>query len=687
MTRGKRAAQAAIRIAAVAFLVGVAVSYRSPSTRAGAKREEIAATLASEAGGVHDRVRFRGFDRLETRAAEGRYRLRAAEALGYEEKGDRIFLLKDVVFESQEGARDPPAASGAARSMALTAPRAEFVQGSGAVRVFDGVRIEGESTVVHGASFRYDPVTRRFLSDGAVTAMRGSLAARAASGQLETRGGVLLLEGDVRVRGYDEAGRPLEMAAPSVTWTREGRLAAKGGVRLRREDSVLRGETFERAEDPAGDRVRAAGPRTLVLFLPGEGAEAAPAGSLGRSVLLSESSSVELLLEKNGGPPSRVDIEGGEGGDALLLVAPEARSGARKALAPRFAARLAGGKLAEITVPEALETWESGEPGGPPGSGLKSATAGFARFTFGADGRSLEVATLEKGVTYRDGTRASLTAPLGTLRGPEKTAVFAGDDAHPVDYRDAQGTLVARTVTYDRGADRVDAAGHVRAMYAGERRASLLGGTSTEPLFSESDVFRLDGPRHKLTLTGAVRAWQGENVLKGGVLVLDDAARTLHAETDVHVFFRRRQQAPGSPAPKGSIETVNASGDTLNYRESDRFAHIEGNANVVSGIWTIASDATDIRLSPEKTVEYAEARGSVRLEDRELHRRGEGKKATWRPQTDVVTLDGAPAVAIDGKGNRLTGASLTFRQGRSRVEVESSADVGSEAVLKPEGSS
>ena len=41
---------------------------------------------------------------VETRAAEGSYRLRAEEALGYEEKGEHVFLLKDVLFESQEAA-------------------------------------------------------------------------------------------------------------------------------------------------------------------------------------------------------------------------------------------------------------------------------------------------------------------------------------------------------------------------------------------------------------------------------------------------------------------------------------------------------------------------------------------------------------------------------------------------------
>jgi len=352
-------------------------------------------------------------------------------------------------------------------------------------------------------------------------------------------------------------------------------------------------------------------------------------------------------------------------------------------------AGFANGRLALVTTPGPVRAYESGAAGGPPGSGMKSLSAKSSRFTFLDDGRSLDVGVLEQDVEFTDGTRAKLTAPHGTLRGADKTAVFSGDASRLVSYQDPQGTLTALNVAYDQGADRVDASGKVRAMYGGERRVELLGGGgsgSREPLYSESATLRMEKPSQKLTLTGAVRAWQGENVLRSARLELDDAQRLLRAEGDVHAFFRRKAAQPGTAQAKGTSDTVNASGDLLTYREADRFVRIDGKANVVSGVWTISSDATDIRLAPDRTVEYAEARGDVRLEDRELHRRGEGKKATWRPSTDLVTLDGAPAVAVDGKGNRLTGAVLTFRQGRSRVDVDSSPDVGSEAVLKPEGS-
>jgi lipopolysaccharide export system protein LptA len=413
-----------------------------------------------------------------------------------------------------------------------------------------------------------------------------------------------------------------------------------------------------------------------LLAIPKSGSDDAP--------LLARGKVLDLVRDQDG-RPAHVELWDADQ-ETRIDMAPSSTSGARVTFSKKVEASFIAGRLSQLTTPEPVRAYESVAAGGPPGSGLRSLHAGYSRFTFKPDGKTLDVGVLEKDVLFTEGTKTKLTAPHGTLRGAEKTAVFSGDDAHLVSYQDAQGTLTAVNVAYDRGADRVDASGRVHAMYGGEKRLELLGGNSNQPLYSESATLRLEKPIQHLTLTGAVRAWQGENVLRSASLELNDLARTLRAEGDVHAFFRRKQAAPGAPAPKGGTDTVNATGKVLTYREADRFVRIEGDANVVSGIWIISSDATDIRLAPDRTVEYAEARGTVRLEDRELHRRGEGKKATWRPATDLVTLDGEPAVAVDGKGNRLTGAVLTFRQGRQRVDVENSEGVGSEAVLKPEGS-
>jgi lipopolysaccharide export system protein LptA len=320
---------------------------------------------------------------------------------------------------------------------------------------------------------------------------------------------------------------------------------------------------------------------------------------------------------------------------------------------------------------------------------VKSLAAGSGRFLFSPEGR-LEVSSFKGGVAVSDGSRATLRGAEATLRGADDTAVLSGTPAAPAEYRDERGSLTAATLSYARRDDRIDASGQVRAAWAVEGRGELLGNRDDGPLHSESDTLRLSDRRSKLLLTGNVRAWQKESVLRSELLELDDAAHVLRAERNVRVFLRRASApkgalpaAVGKGAPTG--ETINATGDLLTHREAERLIRIEGHATVVSGTWEVTSDVADFHLTPDRAVDYAEARGAVALEDRSQRRKGNGSKATFRPRSEVVTLEGSPAVAFDGKGNRTSGAVLTFRQGRSQVDVETGG-VASETTLKPEGS-
>ena len=73
------------------------------------------------------------------------------------------------------------------------------------------------------------------------------------------------------------------------------------------------------------------------------------------------------------------------------------------------------------------------------------------------------------------------------------------------------------------------------------------------------------------------------------------------------------------------------------------------------------------------------------IEDRSDGRRGEGARATWRPQTGAISLEGRPATALDGKGNRMTGALLTFQRASGRVDVETGPGIPSQGILRPGG--
>jgi lipopolysaccharide export system protein LptA len=672
MMSRRQVARASVAAAAGAFTLLVLLSYHKPGARTEGARDPVAETLLREAGGKRDTMRFRDFQYDETRASEGRYRVRASEAVKFEEKGEKLFRLKDVVFESREGPH--------ARVVSVRAPRAELVEGSRAFRVFDDVRIEGEETSVSASSFRYEPAQRVLASEGPVTALRAGLVAHADSGRLDVRDGHIILDGEARLRGRLEGRRAFDLSAPHVILSRDGKMEATGGAVLKTDRFVLRSESVSRLEEADGSRLKATSNAFLLVLREGNQPPAA---------LTAQGDVLEMKVAASG-QPATLAAEGRGDDPARLDLGPSDEAGARRARAPRFSGRFERGRFRELTVPERLDAAETSAAGGPPGSGLRTLVAGFARVLFQDDGRSIETATFENGVEATDGTRAVLKAPHGTLRGRDETAVFSGEPDVPARYRDERGAIAARTLSWSGREERLDAAGAVKASYLpGAGRSGFLGGDGKSPFFSESETLLFLGRAEKLVLGGSVRAWQNENVLRCGSLEVDDAAKTMRAEQKVQAFFRRETTpVKGTRPPPGgrASETVNATGDVLVHREEDRFVRLEGHATMTSGTWTMSSDVTDIRLAPDRAIEYTEARGSVVVEDRAQHRRGEGTKAIWRPQTEAVTLQGSPATALDGKGNRSTGAVLTFRQGRSQVEVETDESVPTETILKPEGS-
>lgn len=654
-------------LAFVGFPLLVVGSYRPSGARTEAARGAVAETLLRESGGIRDRLRFEEFDYSESEGDAEVYRLRAAEAIAFAEGADRTFRLKDVTFVTRD------AVTG--RAAILDAPRAEFVPSTKGFRVFDGVRVEGEGFSVRCVSFRFDPTRRLLVSEGPVTALRDALVATAREGAVETGAGVVRFREAVRVGGRDDRGRRISLTADEVDLARGGGFSARGAVVLKTDDLVLRSAEARRETLGEGDRIEARGDVDAIVVPSLGGKPTSPVRAAGTRL--------EVLRDARGAP-GRLLLSGTP---ARLDIPPDSATGARRALATEFDATLADGKLTRVVVPVALQLVEAvptppaGEAVPPPARLLE---AGRGQLTFGPDGRTIETAVLEGGVALSEGTRTKVTAPHATLRGADESAVFAGTTAEPARYEDEKARVSAVVLTWFRRDDRIEGAGHVKTSFRGREGTEVLGAASSAPVFSESDFLRVTPSDRKVLLTGNVTAWQEENVLRAQSVLLDDSERSLRAEGSVRAVLRRRRVDSRTKSPV--VETVTASGNVLSHRETERLVRIEGASNVVSGTWTMKADVTDVVLGPERTIDHAEARGNVVVEDRADGRRGEGTKATWRPQVEAITLEGRPATALDGKGNRMTGAFLSFQKGSGRVDVETGPGIPSHGVLRPEGS-
>ncbi len=648
------------------FPLLVVLSYRPSGARTLEAHDEVAETLLSESKGVRDRLRFEDFDYSENNAGAEVYRLRAAEAIAFAEGADRMFRLKDVTFESRDASTS--------RTVLVAAPRAEFVPATKAFRVFEGVRIDGEGVGIRSVSFRYDPTHKLLVSEGSVTAMRDNLFATALEGSVETAAGVIRFRKNVRLGGADERGRRIALSADEVDLRRGGGFSARGAVVLKTDELLLRGDETEREPVGNADELRARGSVVAVL-LPVRGQ------SFG-SPIRAEGESLELRRDPAGAPTSLLL----SGAPARLDIPPAANAGARTAIASDFEASLADGILKRVTVPGPLSLAESA-PEARPGSSAPPAarllTAGSGQLSFGPDGRTIETAVLDGGVRLAEGARTFVTAPRATLRATDESAVFAGTADAPAHYEDEKTRVVATVLTWFRRDERIEGAGSVKTTFRGREGSEILGGTSNAPVSSESDFLRATMADRRILLTGNVTAWQEENVLRAQSLLLDDLDRSLRAEGNVRATLRRRKVDPKTKIV--TVETVAASGNVLTHREADRLLRIEGSSSISSGTWVMKADVTDVVLGEQRTIDHAEARGNVVVEDRADLRRGEGSQATWRPQSEAIALVGSPATAFDGKGNRMTGARLTFQKGSGRVDVETGPGIPSQGILRPEG--
>jgi len=653
-------------LAFAGFPLAVVLSWRPAGARTDSAPAEVAETLLAESEGIRDRVRFEEFDYSETEKDSEVYRLRAAEAIAFADGADRTFRLKDVTFLTRD--------AGSGRTAVLEAPRAEFVPSTKAFRVFEGVRVEGAGIHLTGSSFRYDPQTRLLVSDGPVTAIRGALVARALGGAVESGAGIVRFRDAVRLGGEDDRGRRIALTADAVDLERGGGLAARGDVVLKTDELVLRGREVERRPAGDGDRVTARGGVEALLVRGAGGEIDSPIRASGEHLELERNAATEPSRLVLSGAPARIDLP------------PAVGTGARRAISNDFEARLADGRLERVQVPSPFRLEESAPPAVPGSTRVPASRrleAGRGQLAFGSDGRTLETAVLEGGVAMSEGERARVAAPSATLRAEDESAVFAGSGPDRARYEDESARVSADVLTWFRREQRMEGTGSVKASFRGRKGSEILGGDTDAPVFSESDFLRVRPDERTVLLTGNVTAWQGENVLRGQSILLDDRDRSLRAERDVRAVLRRRRVDPTTKA--ATVETITATGSVLTHREADRLLRIEGSANVVSGTWTMKADVTDVVLGPERTIDHAESRGNVVVEDRADGRRGEGARATWDPRADAVALEGRPATALDGKGNRMTGARLRFQRGSGRVDVETGPGIPSQGVLRPEG--
>ncbi len=223
MSRFARLGRALVLVLAAGFAVLVVLSYRKPGARTEEASDPVAETLVAEANGARDRMRFRDFQYDETRESEGRYRVTADRGGALRREGRARVpaegrRLRVAGVEGGPDGLDPRAARRAHGGVARVPASSTASRSPGRTRAS---RAPPSATTRRAAS---SPPTGR-------STRRAEASSRTRTPAPSTRATASsLLDGDARLRGRGDEGRPVELRAPRVLVGRDGRLEASGGA-------------------------------------------------------------------------------------------------------------------------------------------------------------------------------------------------------------------------------------------------------------------------------------------------------------------------------------------------------------------------------------------------------------------------------------------------------------------------
>lgn len=350
-----------------------------------------------------------------------------------------------------------------------------------------------------------------------------------------------------------------------------------------------------------------------------------------------------------------------------------------------------------------------------------------ARFTGGVEFREQARAARGRAAVDRQGRSETLVLELDGGFDEIKDAAFSGN----VRFRDADVTAEAPRATYGldsnslslRGGDahsrvvqegstvqatdidltldprNMKARGNVRSTLSG--RAENAADAATRPSILKDDEptnvtsasLDYDGTAERATYTGDARLWQGETVIQGETIVLDDKTGNLEAHKAVRAQFliRDEQAAADAPKPKPTL----ARADELIYVESRRQATLRDNARITGPDGDITGKRIELFLQEDgETLDRAEAYEDVtaRLDGGRV---ATGNRLVYSASTRRYNMRGAPLrvrrqFQEKGKDGRLVtrceetvGTTLTFDRSADTVSVVGADGAPSRTVPVP----
>jgi lipopolysaccharide export system protein LptA len=309
------------------------------------------------------------------------------------------------------------------------------------------------------------------------------------------------------------------------------------------------------------------------------------------------------------------------------------------------------------------------EPTAADGRLARTTTSATARAEFDRESQDVSRMDQDGDFKYVEGERnatsghATYTAAddLTALRGQSSTGrptvwdSKSRTQADEIDIRSAAGTSAGR--------------GDVRTTYYSPESA----GNAT-PFRTKSPVFltaaRVDARGSGggvAVYTGAARAWQDDNYVRGDTITLYNTDRRMEAAGNVESVLYRTNQKDA----KGNASTVPVftTASRMTYTDVERKVHYEGGVYSRQTPDEIKSDTQDVWLTQgdDSTVDHMIAVGNVLMT--EPGRTGRGDRLVYTAADQKAVLTGSNARVEDTEQGTTTGEELTFYVGGERIRV------------------
>jgi len=226
--------------------------------------------------------------------------------------------------------------------------------------------------------------------------------------------------------------------------------------------------------------------------------------------------------------------------------------------------------------------------------------------------------------------------------------------------------------------------------------AANLSNNSEEPAHVTAEHLVADTQRGHAVYSGNGRMWQGQSVIEGDVIELDNPTQILMARGRVRGVF---PQAAWSPKPGEKTDATppkatkppsnknpgqtehagtqlgHASGELLTYWEKESRARIEQNAKVDSEQGSLQADKIDLYFSDNGAANGTKQLSrSVAIGDVTVHqedRRGTSQRAEYTASEGKFVLSEGKPTLYSSTGDTTTGRQLTFYFADDRILVDS----------------